>query len=154
MTKHFYHHFLSPVGELHLYANSNELIAVDFNPIMQLRTVPKKTSLLKQTQFELEEYFAKKRNSFSIPLQLQGTDFQVSAWQALQTIPYGRTISYKEQALMIGNKNASRAIGGANGKNPIPIIIPCHRVVAHDGSLGGYSGGLNIKRKLLQLEKG
>jgi methylated-DNA-[protein]-cysteine S-methyltransferase len=154
LTNIFYHHFTSPIGELYLYAEKNVLIALDFSSNNKYRNNElTKTPLLQQAQIELQQYFAGSLEKFSIPIQMQGTDFQIHAWQVLQNIPYGKTISYKEQAAQIGNENAVRAIGGANGKNPIPIIIPCHRVIAHNGTLGGYSGGLDIKRKLLNLEK-
>ena len=87
-----------------------------------------------------------------MPLDLRGTDFQLAAWRALCRIPFGTTVSYADQAVMIGSPRATRAVGSANGRNPIPIIVPCHRVVARDGSLGGYSLGLDMKRALLALE--
>lgn len=102
---------------------------------------------------ELLRYFQGEEVQFTIPLDLSdGTAFQQQVWQALQQIPYGQTISYKTLAMMINNPKAVRAVGGANGKNPLPIIIPCHRVIQADGSLGGYSGGVAIKRELLALE--
>ena len=101
---------------------------------------------------DLKAYFEEKLREFSIPLRLFGTDFQKSVWNALQTIPYGETISYGELAKKIEKPGAMRAVGNANGKNPIPIIIPCHRVIQADGSIGGFFGGLDIKRKLLELE--
>jgi methylated-DNA-[protein]-cysteine S-methyltransferase len=88
-----------------------------------------------------------------LPLTLQGTDFQISAWKALQTIPFGETRSYKDIAIMIGNEKAVRAVGMANNRNPIVIIVPCHRVIGHDGSLTGYGGGLPAKQFLLDLER-
>jgi methylated-DNA-[protein]-cysteine S-methyltransferase len=102
---------------------------------------------------QLTEYFGGKRLVFKLPLDLeQGTPFQRKVWRALLDIPYGRTATYKEIAEAIGQPSASRAVGGANGSNPIPIVIPCHRVVASGNKLGGYSGGLDIKRRLLELE--
>ena len=109
-------------------------------------------AIVRQAERELREYFAGRRTRFTVKLDLDGTDFQVSAWQAMRRIPFGRTISYGEQARSIGKPKAFRAVGSANGKNPIPIIVPCHRVLAGDGSLGGYSLGLAMKRKLLALE--
>lgn len=102
---------------------------------------------------QLKEYFEGKRLVFRTPLDLdQGTPFQRKVWKALRNIPYGETVSYKEIAQAIGQPSASRAVGGANGANPIPIIVPCHRVVASDRGLGGYSAGLDIKTELLGLE--
>lgn len=102
---------------------------------------------------ELEEYFNCSRRSFDVPLDIRGTDFQKDVWNELLKIPFGRTVSYKYIARSLGDENAIRAVGRANGSNPIPIIIPCHRVISDDGTLGGYSGGLEIKRKLLKLEE-
>jgi len=112
----------------------------------------KETKVIKQTITELEEYFKGKRRSFSIPLKPEGTEFQKKVWRALQDIPYGKTCSYKDIAKAIGCPKACRAVGLSNGKNPIPILIPCHRVIAADGKLGGYSAGLKTKIKLLEIE--
>ncbi|MCL1958367.1 MAG: methylated-DNA--[protein]-cysteine S-methyltransferase [Spirochaetes bacterium] len=111
------------------------------------------TPLIKETAKQLDEYFLKKRKVFDLPLILKGTDFQNKVWDALQNIPYGKTCSYGELAAITGNSKASRAVGMANNRNPIVIIIPCHRVIGHDGSLTGYAGGLELKRQLLELEK-
>lgn len=107
---------------------------------------------VRQAVRELREYFAGKRRSFEVALHLEGTEFQERAWAAMLKIPYGATISYATQARMIGNPRATRAVGTANGANPIPIIVPCHRVIASDGSLGGYALGLAMKQRLLALE--
>lgn len=101
---------------------------------------------------QLEEYFDGRREQFDLPFELSGTDFQKSVWLELARIPYGETVSYAELALMVGRPQAYRAVGQANGANPIPIVLPCHRVVASGGGLGGYGGGLPMKRKLLALE--
>jgi len=101
---------------------------------------------------QLTEYFNLKRKKFYVPLDIEGTKFQIKVWNELKKIPYGKTASYKDIAIAIGNVKAVRAIGRANGKNPVPIIIPCHRVIEHSGKLGGYSGGVGIKEKLLELE--
>ena len=101
---------------------------------------------------QLREYFAGKRSDFELPLAPEGTAFQRSVWGKLREIPYGETISYGELARRVGNPKASRAVGSANGKNPIPIVIPCHRVIAGDGGLGGFGGGLPTKEALLALE--
>lgn len=101
---------------------------------------------------QLREYFAGRRTGFDLPLAPQGTPFQRAVWRQLQDIPYGGVISYGELARRVGNPKASRAVGAANGANPIPIVIPCHRVIAADGKLGGFGGGLPVKQALLQLE--
>jgi methylated-DNA-[protein]-cysteine S-methyltransferase len=102
---------------------------------------------------QLREYFAGGRRDFDLPLAPEGTAFQRKVWRKLQEIPYGETISYGELAKRVGNPKASRAVGSANGKNRIPIVIPCHRVIAGDGGLGGFGGGLSTKEKLLAIEK-
>ena len=109
-------------------------------------------SLKAKLQKQLSEYFSGSRKSFSMKLDLQGTEFQKRVWNELTKIPYGKTITYKELAVRLGNVKSIRAAGTANGANPIPIIIPCHRVIGSDGSLTGYAGGLEMKEKLLQLE--
>jgi len=101
---------------------------------------------------QLRDYFAGRRTEFDLPLAPQGTEFQRSVWRRLQEIPYGETISYGELARRVGNPKAARAVGSANGSNPIPIVIPCHRVIASDGTLGGFGGGLPTKQTLLGLE--
>jgi methylated-DNA-[protein]-cysteine S-methyltransferase len=101
---------------------------------------------------QLEEYFSGRRRHFDLPLDLHGTEFQKRCWRELLKIPYGETRSYAEIARAIGNPSAVRAVGLANGQNPIAIIVPCHRVIGSDGSLTGYGGGLDVKRRLLELE--
>lgn len=101
---------------------------------------------------QLEEYFAGERTQFDLPLELEGTPFQKDVWLAVGEIPYGKTISYAELATMVGRPTAFRAVGQANGSNPIPIVLPCHRVLASGGGIGGYGGGLDMKRQLLALE--
>lgn len=145
----------SPVGTLRLTASSTGLVSIEV-----VRSAKKDPSsptgtprtILARTRRQLEEYFAGRRQTFDVPLDLRGTEFQVAAWKAMSKIPYGRTISYGQQAKSIGKPTACRAVGSANGRNPIPIIVPCHRVLASDGSLGGYSLGLTMKRRLLSLE--
>jgi methylated-DNA-[protein]-cysteine S-methyltransferase len=107
--------------------------------------------VLKETATQLEEYFAGERTEFELPLELDGTDFQRQVWTELTRIPYGETISYGELARRVGRPTAPRAVGQANGRNPIPIIVPCHRVLASNG-IGGYGGGLKVKRALLAVE--
>ena len=145
----------SPVGKLTLVASKNGLVAIDVrNNAKQVVTAKDASAqaILFKTKKQLEQYFAGKRTSFDVALDLVGTEFQVRAWRALCRIPFGKTISYGQQASNIKNPKAFRAVGSANGKNPIPIIVPCHRVVASDGSLGGYSLGLKMKIQLLALE--
>jgi methylated-DNA-[protein]-cysteine S-methyltransferase len=101
---------------------------------------------------ELKEYFNRERKKFTIPLDVLGTDFQKKVWSELLKIPYGKLMTYKAIAIMLGNENAMRAVGRANATNHAPIIIPCHRVITSDGKLGGYSGGVSLKEKLLELE--
>ena len=110
------------------------------------------SELLKNTRQQLEEYFSGARKTFSITLDLKGTVFQRRVWHILMQIPYGSTASYKDVAMAAGNPAAVRAVGQANNKNPVPVIVPCHRVVGSDGKLVGYGGGLDIKRRLLELE--
>jgi methylated-DNA-[protein]-cysteine S-methyltransferase len=112
----------------------------------------KENDILKQARIQLDEYFRKKRTRFDLPLILQGTPFQIMVWEKLQEIPFGRTWSYEKLALAIGKEKAVRAVGNAIGKNPLPIIIPCHRVIEKSGNLGGYSGGLLVKDWLLSHE--
>lgn len=113
----------------------------------------KETLLLKEAAKQLSEYFSGKRKTFELPLAPSGTEFQKKVWDTLKQIPYGETMSYGEVAKKIGNDKACRAVGMANNKNPIPIIIPCHRVIGSNGKLVGYGGGLDIKKKLLELEQ-
>ena len=145
----------SPVGKLRLIASDKGLVAIDVQNVRvasDLETSASAQKILSATKKQLEQYFAGKRTTFDIPLDLEGTEFQQQAWRALCRIPYGKTISYGQQAKNIKKPKAFRAVGSANGKNPIPIIVPCHRVVAGDGSLGGYSLGLKMKKQLLALE--
>jgi methylated-DNA-[protein]-cysteine S-methyltransferase len=149
----------SPVGQLQLVAHDQALVAVkwDTEDPKRLRLVhlveqPEHPVLLKVEQ-QLAEYFQGQRQIFDLPLDLDGTAFQQRVWQALQAIPYGQTCSYKEIAEQIGNIKAVRAVGAANGKNPISIIVPCHRVIGASGQLVGFAGGLDYKQRLLKLEK-
>lgn len=116
--------------------------------------VIRETQLLKEAYRQLEEYFKGERRDFDLPLNPYGTKFQLSVWEALRAIPYGETWSYKQVAEKVGNPKASRAVGMANNRNPIPIIIPCHRVIGANGQLVGYGGGIGIKKFLLNLEQG
>jgi methylated-DNA-[protein]-cysteine S-methyltransferase len=115
--------------------------------------VEKRTPFLREVAQEIKESLNGQRKEFNIPLKLHGTDFQISVWEALLTIPYGKTRSYREIAEQIGNAKACRAVGMANHWNPIAIIVPCHRVIGADGSLTGFGGGLTLKQQLLELEQ-
>jgi len=146
------HHFNSPVGILEITADDKAITGVailkNYSGEMQISTNP----VIVETCRQLDEYFDGKRKTFDLSLSLKGTDFQQTVWKQLQEIPYGQTISYSLLAKAIGRPKACRAVGSANGKNPIPIIIPCHRVIAANGALGGYSSGLDTKIQLLELE--
>lgn len=119
-------------------------------------TVPEESDddVLTRTATQLDEYFNGVRTDFDVPLHIEGSDFEVAVWQAMLTIPYGETISYGEQADRAGYPGAFQAVGATNGRNPIPIIVPCHRVIGSDGSLVGFGGGLELKRDLLDREAG
>ena len=112
------------------------------------------TDLIKETKKQLDEYFAGKRKKFDIPTRLEGTEFQKRVWEELRKIPYGKTVTYKDIAEAVGCPKGFRAVGLANNRNPISIIYPCHRVIGSNGSLTGYGGGLDVKEKLLELERG
>ena len=147
----------SPTGELLLLSNGDALtalhmIAGKYVPAMHDDWVHDERPVLTQTKRELDAYFLGKLRAFTVTLAPQGTDFQKRAWIALTKIPYGETRTYGQQAQSIGNPAAVRAIGAANGKNPIGIIVPCHRVIGANGSLTGYAGGLHNKQLLLKLE--
>ena len=140
----------SPCGRLKIGYTDTAISFVLFTDEKEIGT-PSELSELAVSQ--LREYFAGKRESFELPLEAQGTDFQKRVWAALLEIPFGETRSYKDIARRIGSPKGFRAIGQANHRNPISIIIPCHRVIAADGSLGGYGGGLENKKLLLELER-
>jgi methylated-DNA-[protein]-cysteine S-methyltransferase len=147
----------SPVGPLLLTADATGLRTIEFvNGRRPARPDPawqENPEALKEPIRQLRAYFAGELESFDLPLSPAGTKFQLDVWKSLCDIPYGETISYGELARRIGNPNASRAVGLANGSNPIPIVIPCHRVIGSDGKLTGYGGGLPIKETLLALER-
>lgn len=148
----------SPLGTIYLAASEKGLAALAFGENWEevkakLPPLEKgENELLRLAVKELSEYFAGKRSEFSMPLDLQGTDFQRKAWDALRAIPYGKTFTYAEQARAMRKPKAVRAVGAANGRNPVCIVVPCHRVVGADGSLTGYAGGLAQKKALLELE--
>jgi O-6-methylguanine DNA methyltransferase len=153
----FYFRTPSPAGPLFLAASPKGLVRIEFETRVQ-NLSPKTTEVRESRKVlapyldQLDEYFAGDRREFSIPLDLRGTDFQLKCWRALLDIPYGETRSYRDLAQAIGHPKAFRAVGMSNNRNPIAIVVPCHRVIAADGSLCGYGGGLDIKRKLLELE--
>jgi len=159
----------SPVGPLFLAASQKGLVALEFDARLpgQQTIRPNPRDLRAESRAvcfeespaamrlyvaELDEYFAGKRRQFSFPLDLRGTGFQLACWRALLDIPYGETRTYADQARAIGKPQAFRAVGMANNRNPIAIVVPCHRVIASNGTLCGYGGGLDVKRKLLELE--
>lgn len=150
----------SPMGPVKIIADSKGVTEVFFcgksDELLKFyfRSVPEETgnAITHEASKQLKEYFAGKRTKFDLPLNPYGTRFQKEVWKGLRRIPYGKVLTYGELAAKLKNPNASRAVGGANGKNPIGIIIPCHRVIAAGGKLGGYTGGLEYKEFLLTLE--
>jgi methylated-DNA-[protein]-cysteine S-methyltransferase len=155
-----FHKFItSPVGKLKLVASDKGLVAIlweNDNP----RRVPLTSSveddqqkILVEVERQLNQYFTGERRSFSLPLDMRGTPFQKDVWEALLSIPFGETRSYGQLAKQIGRSSASRAVGAANGRNPISIIVPCHRVIGSSGKLTGFAGGLETKATLLDMEK-
>ena len=149
----------SPVGELKLVASDKGLVAIlwenDSSRRVRLTELVanEKHPVLVETERQLNEYFAGKRKAFSVALDMRGTRFQQDVWTALLAIPFGETRSYGQLAKQLGNPRASRAVGAANGKNPVSIIVPCHRVIGSSGKLTGFAGGLDTKAHLLSLEK-
>ena len=148
----------SPLGTLTLVGSDRGLAAILWQDADPSRVGPgaiaedTRHPILRQAQQQLEEYFAGRRRTFSVKLDPSGTDFQNKVWKALRTILFGQTRSYGQIADQIGSRKAVRAVGAANGRNPIPIIVPCHRVIGADGTLTGFAGGLAIKAQLLALE--
>jgi len=156
--QHFYKYMNTPVGRLTLIGNDEGLAAILWENDNPNRVRPKadirndQHPVLIATERQLQEYFNGERNEFEITLAAIGTDFQKEVWNALCTIPYGQTRSYTQIAHQIGKPKAVRAVGAANGRNPISIIVPCHRVIGSSGSLTGFAGGLPAKASLLSLE--
>lgn len=141
------------IGKIKIEENGVAITKIEFMGQDIQEELGNETELLKETIKQLEEYFRGVRKDFDLPLEPNGTEFQRRVWKSLIEIPYGETRSYSEIAKAIGNEKACRAVGMANNKNPIPIIIPCHRVIGVNGKLVGYAGGLDVKEKLLKLEK-
>lgn len=152
-----YTHMDSPVGPLLLAADDGGLLLIEFESPRHPATRGSgwregSSEVLAETRVQLGDYFNGDRREFDLPLSPRGTPFQRDVWRALQRIPYGKTISYAALATSIGKPSATRAVGAANGRNPLPIVVPCHRVIGADGSLTGFGGGLPIKQFLLALE--
>ncbi len=149
----------TPIGTLTLIASDEGLTRILFDGETLESTgldeppIVDDDPVLATAEAQLQEYFAGDRKDFDLPLDLRGTEFQVEAWEALASVPYGETTSYGEQAERIGRPGAFRAVGAANGKNPVPIVLPCHRIVGANGSLTGFAGGLALKQQLLALEQ-
>lgn len=150
----------SPVGRLTLVASDKGLAAILWQNDRPSRVRPgeliedERHPVLVETARQLDEYFAGKRKTFSVALDMRGTRFQKDVWEGLLAIPFGETRSYADLARRLGNPKATRAVGAANGRNPISIIVPCHRVIGSSGKLTGFAGGLDIKARLLELEQG
>jgi methylated-DNA-[protein]-cysteine S-methyltransferase len=146
----FYDTFESPIGTLYLIVAGKVLRRIDFKKPAQ---IPRKDIASHLIKKELKEYFEHGKDEFTQKIDpVNGTEFEKNVWLSLREIPFGETRTYKWLAEKIGKPNASRAVGQALGKNPLPIILPCHRIIESDGSLGGYSGGIDIKRRLLDME--
>jgi methylated-DNA-[protein]-cysteine S-methyltransferase len=160
MSSMFFEHFDTPIGTLTLAADADGLRHIEFpdnrHPVDREGWIPgargAAADVLRATREQLREYFEGRRQAFDLPLRPQGTAFQMDVWRTLATIPWGATWSYRDLARTIGKPDAVRAVGAANGRNPLPIVLPCHRVIGADGSLTGFGGGLPIKAALLRLE--
>lgn len=140
----------TPIGNIEITEDNGKIISIKKT---EKNIISTDNKILLQAEKELKEYFDGKRKKFTLPLDLRGTDFQLRVWNVLRGIPYGETRSYKEVALAAGNEKASRAVGMANNKNPILIVVPCHRVIGSNGAMTGFACGLDVKKKLLELEK-
>ena len=147
-----YYQYQTVLGLLTICEENDAVIAINVGHYSENKGEKRESELIRRTYKQFVEYLDGKRKVFDLPLSLKGTDFQKQVWQALLAIPYGETRSYGQIAAMIGRPRAARAVGMGNHKNPISILIPCHRVIGADGSLTGYGGGLDIKESLLRLE--
>ncbi|MCI8470167.1 MAG: methylated-DNA--[protein]-cysteine S-methyltransferase [Clostridia bacterium] len=141
------------IGMITIIEEENQIIAIEINKKREEECIKKDTLLLKETEKQLMEYLEGKRREFNVPLNPKGTKFMKAVWTALQDIPYGEVRTYKQIAEKVGNPKAARAVGMANHRNPIPIMIPCHRVIGSNGKLVGYALGMEKKRYLLEWEK-
>ncbi|MFT6630425.1 MAG: methylated-DNA-[protein]-cysteine S-methyltransferase [Bacteriovoracaceae bacterium] len=148
MDNTFVRQLITPIGALKIEANDSALLKIEFKKTKR----NDESKVLDLASKELELYFLGKLKKFTVPIKMFGTDFQIKCWKELKKIKYGKTISYKEEAIKLGGPNYARAVAGANNKNHLPIIVPCHRVIGSNGSLVGYAGGLKIKEMLLSLE--
>jgi methylated-DNA-[protein]-cysteine S-methyltransferase len=144
----------SPIGELLLVGDGRALHRLHMLDAPVRTRLARDDDAFAEVREQLAEYFAGERRTFDFPLAMEGTEFQRSVWSALREIPYGETTTYGELAGRLGRPSASRAVGAANGSNPIAVIVPCHRVIGADGTLTGFGGGLDRKRTLLDLERG
>ena len=142
----------TPLGRLRLLCDGHALVRIEFSNGRGSDGQERSDPVLEKTAQQLQEYFSGNRRSFDLPLAAPGTTFQHKVWSALRRIPYGELRSYRDIADQVGNREAVRAVGSANGRNPIPIVVPCHRVIGSDGSLTGFAGGVEAKRTLLALE--
>jgi methylated-DNA-[protein]-cysteine S-methyltransferase len=151
-----YGYAATPLGRVRVVISGGELAGLDFEGSARAPHVtdqtPRSDMTFRTVAQQLDEYFRGVRTRFELPLRLEGTSFQVATWSALLEIPYGQTWSYSELAAWIGHPRAARAVGAANGQNPISIVVPCHRLIGSDGNLTGYGGGIDRKRSLLDLE--
>lgn len=143
----------TPLGQIGIAENGRAITNIFFGKtVVPKDFIVEETPLLKEASRQLLGYFNGTRNVFHLPIEMEGTDFERSVWKALGTIPYGETRTYSDIARMIGHPNGCRAVGRANSKNPLSIIVPCHRVIGVNGKLTGYAGGLDMKKRLLQIE--
>jgi len=149
--KMFQKYISSPVGWLHLITNSKELLSISFKDVPNENSI-EQPAIIHKTELQLNEYFAGKRKLFDLKLNPVGTDFQKKVWSCVKNVGFGETVTYTDIAKQTGSEKYTRAVGMANSKNPIPIIIPCHRIIGANGKLTGYSGGIKRKRWLLQHE--
>jgi methylated-DNA-[protein]-cysteine S-methyltransferase len=141
------------IGKLVIIDNGEAVTNIYFGAGTELKVNIFESPLIKKAYEQIDEYLRGEREIFDFKLEPKGTEFQKKVWKALEQIPFGETRSYKDIAISIGNEKASRAVGMANNKNPLPIVVPCHRVIGANGKLVGYAGGLDVKERLLELEK-